>query len=853
MLIGQWSFSQDLLQRPLDFHAAEISLKDAMLQLSLQTEIPLSAPSDLFSDQKITIHAQAQPLQAILEELIGKQPIAYKLEEGELVFFKKRLPKKEFIISGYIREENTGEPLPLATIYDSSSRRGVTSNEFGYYTLTLPSGPAQLEYSYTGHQMTEKRVYLRKNTKLDITLDPSIMLDPILVVPENDRRLLMDGTSNLLSAGQIQQFPSLGGEVDALRAISSFAGVSAGSDGFGGIHIRGGSADQNLYLLDGVPVYNPLHTGGLYSIFDDQVIKNIQVYKGTAPARYGGRLSSVIDVKMKEGNHEQLTGRVSLGLTTAKGNLTGPLQKGKGSFITSFRHSLFHTYLTPISKIAKERKGDTGHTQHHFSDFYTKLNLSAGPKDQFYLSIYKGGDHFEDENESKQQSILPQTIFKDELFLNVTLTNSKFHFHSTESYQEETTQLIQEETTLPLDDFWYSIYRSNIQDKAAKMDFSYLPSQRHALYFGASVTDHLFQPGAITLDQTSNLSIPQLSHPDTVASISNTIRSQEYNLYAEDHLFIKDKTKVNLGLRTTLLAVQGARYWSFQPRFSLQTQLSKQLLLHIDAGKTIQNVHQLTTSGFGLPSDLWVSATANIPPQTTWQGSMGIEQSFLKKYIFGVAVYQKYLNHLIAYEEGANFLNRSIVLNAADWESRVTTGKGNSYGIETHLKKEIGRLTGEINYTWSKSTRQFAALNGGQAFDFKFDRPHNFNIAAAYQLSPTLQLNLNWTFQSGAPTTLPTSSYTFHSSNLFSPITVLNIGQRNSFRLPTYHRLDLECTFLWGKYKGQQMLKIGVYNAYNRKNPLFYRLREKEDGSGREFTQVSLLPILPSFSYAYQF
>ena len=219
-----------------------------------------------------------------------------------------------------------------------------------------------------------------------------------------------------------------------------------------------------------------------------------------------------------------------------------------------------------------------------------------------------------------------------------------------------------------------------------------------------------------------------------------------------------------------------------------------------------------------------------------------------------LSTYQKFLNQLITYQEGANFLTQSIVLDATDWESKVTTGKGRSYGIEFTFHKAIGRLTGEINYTWSKATRQFDAINEGEVFDFKFDRPHSFKMNAVYAVSPKLSLSANWTIQSGVPTTLPISDYTFYSSNLFSPNTVLNYGQKNNFRLPAYHRLDLECTLFLGKKTGQQVLKLGVYNAYNRQNPLFFRLREKNDGSGeKEFTQVSLLPIMPSLSYAYTF
>ena len=875
LLASLWLNAQEaLLDQRLDFKVHKVLLKDALFELSLQSSIPLSAPSHLFSDKKISLDVTNESLENILDALIGTQPIAYKVDNAQLIFTKKRVSQKQFTISGYIREQQSGEPLPLATVFDKKSGKGISSNEFGFYSITLPRGSIHLQYSYTGHKSEYKKMNLRKSLTMDILLDASNTLKEILVFPKEKGLNLIDPTTQVISTLRIQQDPSLGGEPDPLRTISQFSGVNTGPDGFGGIYIRGGSMDQNLFLLDGVPVYNPLHLGGLYSIFDDQMIKNIELHKGNAPARYGGRLSSVVDVKMKEGNHHQLRGSTRIGLTAFKGSIEGPLQKGKGSFITAFRQSLINTYLKPISKELKVRRGDSGMSQHSFSDFYTKFNFSVSQKDQLYLSIYKGGDVFKDENKSVREELFTQInqhnqdldwgnqiialrwnhLFNDRLFANATFTSSDFHFQSQELYQEEKIQSIQEETEQVEDQLIFSLYNSSISDKAGKIDFSFFPNSQHALRFGAGLIHHTFRPGALAIDQYSTLQANYFQHPDSIASISNTTRSLEYSFYVEDHISFSDRIKVNLGLHTSMLAVEGVQYWSFQPRISTQAKLSDQLVFVSDFGRTAQNLHLLTTSGFGLPSDLWVSATGSVRPQTAWQGSMGLIKSLNKGTFLEISTYQKYLNNLITYKEGANFLTESIVLNASDWESRITSGKGRSYGLEVSLKKEMGRLKYWMNYTWSKSKRQFDDVNAGQVYDFKFDRPHSFKIAANYTFSPKWQLSANWTFQSGLPTTLPTSDYTFHSSNLFTPVTVLNFGQKNSFRLPNFHRLDVECTFFLGKNTGQQVLKIGVYNAYNRKNPLFYRLKEKNDGSGeREFTQVSLLPIVPSISYSYAF
>ncbi len=868
------SAQSDLLAQKIDFDVKNRLLKDVLIQLSHQSQIAISAPSNLLPSKRITLHLNNQSVNSILKKVLKGSTIDFKLEEEQIVLFKKAPATSYFTISGYIKEKNSGERLALATVFEKNLRKGISSNEFGFYSISLPKGVNELIFSYTGCQTLSKKLNLKNSIVLDVELDASVLLNEVLVTSKKAVNTISVNTNTAsLPVQQLRTIPSLGGESDLIRGLSVLPGITTGPDGFGGIYIRGGNVDQNLFLLDGVPIYYPLHTGGIYSVFDERIIKSAQLYKGDAPARYGGKLSSVLDVQMKEGNQNKLAGHVGIGLITANASLEGPIQKEKSSFIVTLRQSIFHTYLKPLSRHFKERKGDTGQTNHSFTDFNSKVNFAIGKKDQLHLSVYHGKDKFIDDNRSETQQIELTTIehnqnldwgntitalrwnhlFNDKLFANTTLTSSRFHFQSKEFYQESTSASTQEETSPQEDQLFYSLYSSSIVDKSLKIDFNYLPNLMHSVRFGADAIIHNFKPGAFTIDRHSIIPIQDLNNPDSITSYSNNIPTYEYNAYVEDNIRFSDKLRINAGLRTSLLRVQGIQYWSIQPRLSAFYKLNDRLLLQSSFGRSNQNHHLLTTSGVGLPSDLWVPATAKVEPQKAWQSSLGLTKLLKHNLSLDVTAYYKQMNNLIAYQEGSSFLVESIVLNASDWESKVTTGKGESYGIEINLEKSSGRIRGWMNYTWSKSLRQFETLNFGEVYDFKFDRPHSFKITGLYQINPRISVSTNWSYQTGLPTTLPTSEYTFFSSNVFAPTTVLSVGEKNKFRLPDYHRLDIELMLVLDK-QNKQLLKIGLYNAYNRKNPLYYRLKEKVDQPGeKEFVQVTLLPILPSLHYSFTF
>ena len=867
--------TQSVLEQKINFDNKNQSLKKSILQLSKQINIAFTFNGNIIPKKKINIQVQDATLTTILDHFLENTAVKYRMEGDRIVLYK--VYKKTFYtISGYIKDAETGESLIAANIYDEKSKKGVATNEYGFFSLTLPKGEVLLNFSFLGYQIKSKRFQLKKNTRLSIPLKPSLMLEEVVVTSKggNPNVVNTSNLTNTMPLSVMAQMPVLGGEEDLFRNINLLAGIQTGPDGFGGLNVRGGSTDQNLILLDGVPVYNATHLGGLFSIFNSSAIKSAKLYKGNFPARFGGRLSSVLDIRTKEGNQRKWAGEATIGLIALKMALEGPILKDKSSFFFSFRRSIFDLYINPISKKVKNNKGDQGFTQPSFTDLNGKINFNIGKKDQLFLSIYHGKDHFLDENSSTIEnldfriidhnqdlnwgntigSLRWNHLFSDRLFANTTLAFSKFWFDSEEFYDEQIIQAGQGETSTITSNLFYNSYNSSIEDRTLKVDFDFIPSTNHYIKFGGAITNHTFRPGAFTLDHNSAFGVNEQYVVDSLIAVNNTVKSQEFSFYAENNWTISPKFKANVGFRTTLLAVQATRYFTFQPRFSLRYELAPTIQLSASVSKMMQNIHLLTTSGVGLPTDLWVSATASVRPQEAWQTTLGITKSLKNGIELGMEAYHKRMNNLIAYQEGSSFLIESIVLDASNWEDKVTHGTGESYGVEFYIKKSIGKWNGWANYTLSKSRRQFDEINFGQAFDYRFDRPHSFKITGVYQLSKQLSFSANWVYESGIATTLPTEEYIFYSSNLFAPVSVFNTGAKNSFRLPSNHHLDIGVNWNLGKKPQQQILKIGVYNIYNRKNPLYFRLRNIPNTNGeKEFVQVTLLPITPSLSYSVRF
>ncbi len=785
---------------------------------------------------------------------------------------------QQYTVSGYIKEASSGENLIGANVFDKPTASGTSSNNYGFYSLTLPSDSVTLVYTYVGYGAEIRSFFLTRDTTINIALTDNALLEEIIISADQAEQIqeITQMSAVTVPIEQIKSLPALLGEVDVLKVMQLLPGVQSGNEGTSGLYVRGGGPDQNLILLDGVPVYNASHLFGFFSVFNADAVNNIQLIKGGFPARYGGRLSSVIDINMKEGNLKEFHGEGSVGLIASKLTLEGPIWKDKTSFLVSGRRTYIDLLTRPLIK-AQTEGGETA--GYYFYDLNAKVNHTFSDRDRLYLSAYTGDDKFYYINKD-QETIDGQTLdyreegglrwgnitaafrwnhmYSSKLFSNLTLTYSRYRFTIFSAYEDD---YFDEEDRQKKTEYYQAAYISGIKDLAAKIDFDYIPSPRHYIRFGANAIRHAFSPGAY-----------QIQSNEVIAPIDTTLGSSstygvEYAGYVEDDIEITDHLKVNAGLHLSGFYVNGKFYSSWQPRLAARYFVGDELSLKASYARMTQYIHLLTNSGIGLPTDLWVPATERIPPQNAQQVAFGVATHLKKQYEVSLEGYYKTMENLIEYKEGASF-----IAIGSDWQNKVERGAGRSYGMELLLQKKEGRTTGWIGYTLSWSNRQFDNLNFGKRFPYKYDRRHDIGLALVHQWKDRVDISCTWVFGTGNAVTLPMAIYAGEESTAgdyyyspypdgsFSPPSLYYYGERNSFRMKAYHRLDASISFKKKKKWGERAWIFGVYNAYSRKNPFYIYLDESgyytptgEYKPDSKFKQVSLFPFIPSVSYRFSF
>jgi hypothetical protein len=742
---------------------------------------------------------------------------------------------RSIVVSGYISEQKSKERLIGAVILEPATGAGAASNAFGFYSLTLTSQDSlYLRVSYTGYEIQYISIRGEHDTAINISMNPSAALEEVTVRAQSDAIQDRTQMSTIdLPIATIKALPAFLGEVDIMKAIQLLPGVQGGNEGASGLYVRGGSPDQNLILLDGVPVYNASHLFGFFSVFNADAVKSVSVIKGGFPARYGGRLSSVIDINMKEGNQDGLHAEGGIGLIASRLTIEGPIQKSKSSFMISGRRTYIDLLAQPL--MSKQEK-----VGYFFYDLNGKANFSLGKRDHLYISGYGGNDKFyvkENYESMGNNSSFSSNLqwgnitavarwnhqFSQKLFGNLTAYYSQYRFRISAESSEQNGS-----TT---DNFLLK-YGSGINDKALRYDFDYSPSARHAMKAGVSYTDHTYTPSA---QQTKVESGGQPSIDTTIGD--SPIRASEVDAYIEDEIRISDRMKANLGIHWAGFSVGHSFFNSLQPRVSMLYRISDKLSAKASYVQMAQFIHLLTNSSIGLPTDLWLPATERVPPQKSWQGAAGLAYTHSSGAELSLEGYYKEMNGVIEYKEGASFLGSST-----RWEDKIERGNGRSYGAEVFAQKKKGRFTGMVGYTLSWTTRQFGALNGGTPFPFRYDRRHDFKVAAVYRISPRIELSAEWLYGSGNAITIPIGTYNGPNGQ-----EIELYGSRNGYRMPSYHRGDISARFSKQMKHHERAWIIGAYNVYNRKNP-FYIYRD-----GTDFKQVSLFPIIPSISYQFKF
>ncbi len=746
---------------------------------------------------------------------------------------------EKFTINGYIKEKGSGEHLPMVSIYTVNGKTGTTTNDYGFFSLTLPKGTHELVISYVGYTTLKKKIDLKQHTKLNIEMTISEnKLDEVVV---NSNQLTNESQVSQMSVvslkpSDIENIPAILGEKDVIKTLQLLPGIQRGSEGSAGFFVRGGTPDQNLIILDEAPVYNSNHLFGFISVFNGDALKSIETFKGGFPARFGGRLSSVLKINTKNGNKEKIKGKFKIGLLSSSVVLEGPINKDKTSFLISGRRSYIDLLLKPL--MDKNKQGG-----YYFTDLNFKIHHIFNDKNKLYWSNYFGRDSFyangEDINVNLGWGNITSTLrwnhqFNDRFFANTSLIFSNYTFG------------IDTKSSLDNEHYFFKL-NSGINDYGVKLDFDYYPTPQHTLRFGVASTYHNFVPKQSRTNQTNGEN----------SSVKQHINSIENAAYLEDDWKINTVLRFSPGIRFTHFKYKSKNYLNFEPRATVSWNVKTDLALKVSYAKMNQYIHLLSNSGIGLPTDLWVSSTDKLKPQSSEQFALGLAKDFLDKgYSLTFEGYYKTMDDIISYKEGASFLLLENIETGQeiDWEDNITSGKGWAYGGEFLLKKKLGKLTGWLGYTLSWSERQFDEVNGGKKFFARYDRRHDFSLVGNYKPNDRITLSGSWVYSSGDNFNLADRVALGNSLPITSNINYRNninpfITERNNFRAESFHRLDLGIQFHKNFTKNRQRTwEFSVYNLYGRKNPFFY-----DFDFNSNLKKYSLLQFIPSISYTYKF
>lgn len=845
------------------------NLKEIVKEIERKSKYSFIYNESISLKSPVTILAKDQPLDQVLGLIFKNQPITFKFEKSHILLFKSEVSSKDlkkYTISGYIRDDTSGETMIGANIYDEITGSGAISNEYGFYSLTIPQGNAHLRFSYIGYETEWKEVKLVNTSQINIALKANEQLKEVTVYADKAETGITATQMGALNIPleAMKNAPALLGEPDIMKTIQMMPGVQAGTEGSAGVYVRGGGSDENLILLDGIPLYNVDHLFGFFSVFTPEAIKKVSLFKGSFPARFGGRLSSVIDVRTNDGDMQKYHGSFGIGLLSSKLQLEGPIIKDRTSFNISARRS----YLDFVAKPFMDKNDKFGY---YFYDINAKLNHRFNDRSRLFVSIYNGKDkmdtQFKDDGDNyrwKDKMDLDWGNFlaaarwnyqlSPKLFSNTTVAYTEYKFNiDTKTHERNPSTKYEND--------YSSNYRSGIQDLSANIDLDYHPLPDHHIKFGGGYLHHKFKPEVQT--GKIKMNVDGVALDTTYTSLSDSrMTAHEANVYAEDNFDIGDKFSANIGFHMSLFNIKGKIYTSFQPRISSRYQLSDDFSLKASYTQMTQYIHLLSSYTITMPSDLWVPSTPSIKPMKADQYSIGGYYTGIKGWEFSVEAYLKNMNNVLEYKDGASFVGSS-----QKWEEKVEMGKGRSMGLEFMAQKTIGKTTGWISYTLAKSDRKFAedGINGGKRFPYRYDRRHHLCATLTHKFSEKIDISGSWEFYTGGTTTVAEEQTLIirpddSSLGKWTDPNSGYIDHRNNYRMPSSHRLNLGVNFYKKKKRGMGIWNISIYNVYNAMNPTFmYRTTkwtETSDNEGEDktiFKKVTILPFIPSVSYTYKF
>ncbi|MFH0894135.1 MAG: TonB-dependent receptor [Bacteroidota bacterium] len=755
-------------------------------------------------------------------------------------------PVKKYSISGYIKDKNTGEMLIGGGVYVPEIKSGVAANVYGFYSLSLPEGDYNFVYSYVGYASVEKKIHLDKNMQLDMELQLQEKLMNEVVISENksDENVKKTEMSSVaLNVDAIRSIPALLGETDLIKAIQLLPGVQTAGEGSSGFNVRGGSTDQNLVLLDEAAVYNASHLMGFFSVFNPDAIKDVKLYKGDIPSEYGGRLASLLDIRMKDGNKKEYKASGGIGTISSRLTFEGPIIRDKSSFVVSARR----TYADVFLKFANDT--NLRKNRLYFYDLNLKFNYDIDRKNRIFISSYLGKDYFRFGDAfrfawgNNTETVRWNHVFNDKLFSNFTFVFSNYSY-----------LLGSGQSAFKFD------WDSYLRDVGVKADFTWYLNTKNTLRYGLTSTYHRFFPGEFVSNSGTEV---KLTLP-----YSNAL---EHAVFIGNEQTLLNPLTVNYGIRFSAFQNVGKgtsynyndkfesidsttyksgevynTYTGLEPRASASYILGETSSLKASYSRTRQYIQLASNSTVGSPIDIWYPASPNVKPQISDQVAVGYFRNFKKNVIeTSVEMYYKNMKNQIDFKDFAN-----LILNPK-LEGELRFGKAWSYGAELLIRKASGKLNGWVGYTISRSERQFDDINNGDVYLSNYDKTHNVSVVANYKISKRVEASLCWVYITGSPITLPTGRFEF--AGIVMPV----YTERNGARMPDYHRLDLGVTLKPSeknthRWKGEWT--FSVYNAYNRKNAysIFFEA-DKADPYLMKSFKLSMFPIIPAITYNFKF
>ena len=769
---------------------------------------------------------------------------------------------QEIKVSGYVTDSINSEPLIGVSIYAQKDQRTAKTNEVGFFTIFLPISDSLTQLKVYTYSYKLKLISLvpTEDKQLTIQLKSTMFqaIDEVDVVADkkSDQKLgLID-----LPISQLRKIPMLGGEPDVIKAFQLLPGVAGGTEGTSGLYVRGGSPDQNLFLLDNVPLYYVSHIGGFISTFDPAMINSVKLYKSNFPAQYNGRLSSIVDIRMRDGNQNKRSGEVAVGLLSTKLQFDGPFKMDSSwTYLISARRFNLDLFTRLISRLASDWESGAGYTFYdanikfvkRFKD-HSKLSftyydgrdrifVNAGQKrDEMNTNAYKyrnniiWGNRLGSINYTRE---IGKRMFAE---FNLGTTNFRYLTKIESKFSDSGSDELTNSTSFK--------FQSKVNDVLLKSKFDVKWNESIAMSFGWNGTLHLFSPGSIT----------RMENNEQDTSIVNRINAFENNLFAEGHFLISKRISGTVGVNGSSFTMKDTTFFSLEPRVSILAQINDKLNFQMGFSRMKQYMHYLSYSGAGLPSDLWIPATKELIPEVSNQLNAGFvftPRSLKLPLKFSIEGFYKTMTNLLEYKEGVNIFSANSLATKIE-----KSGVGRVIGLEFLVEKTIGKSTGWIAYTLSKNTRKFENINGGEEFPYKFDRRHDISINFVHQFSDRIQMNATWVFSTGNAITLAQGNYYqadlgdyyLDGSDPYELLLAEQYNGKNSFRMPAFHKLDLGVNFSKQKRIGVRTWSFGIYNAYNRQNP-FFLFYKKNSANEVKLHQLTLFPIIPSFHYSFVF